>query len=156
MKTKSKKTKKTGKIKKMDLAQFKVEKDKLSKTLANHGKKMLADGFDAFFKAHPDVDAIRWTQYTPHFNDGDVCEFSRHEFDIRGHGDEQLVSGQEMDEDGFYYGWDIDDKCALGKALDVLEDTFSELEDVFQASFGDGVRVVATRKGFTVEDYDHD
>ncbi|SDH18098.1 hypothetical protein SAMN05421505_11285 [Sinosporangium album] len=24
----------------------------------------------------PRIEAIRWTQYTPYFNDGDVCEFS--------------------------------------------------------------------------------
>lgn len=29
-------------------------------------------------------------------------------------------------------------------------------DDVFQAVFGDGVQVTATRDGFEVEDYDHD
>ena len=26
--------------------------------------------------AHDDVESVRWRQYTPYFNDGDVCEFS--------------------------------------------------------------------------------
>jgi hypothetical protein len=32
----------------------------------------------------------------------------------------------------------------------------SEMEDVMQAMFGDHVKVIATREGFDVEDYDHD
>lgn len=29
-----------------------------------------------YFETHPDVVAITWTQYAPHFNDGDACVFS--------------------------------------------------------------------------------
>jgi hypothetical protein len=32
----------------------------------------------------------------------------------------------------------------------------SEMEDVMKAMFGDHVKVVATREGFDVDDYDHD
>lgn len=44
------------------------------------------------------VEAIRWTQYTPYFNDGEACEFSVHEPYIRFvDGDEE--AGER--EDGF-------------------------------------------------------
>jgi hypothetical protein len=36
----------------------------------------------AFFARHPGVHGIRWTQYTPYFNDGDACEFSAHDPDL--------------------------------------------------------------------------
>jgi hypothetical protein len=32
----------------------------------------------------------------------------------------------------------------------------SEMEDIMLEMFGDHVKVVATRNGFDVEDYDHD
>jgi hypothetical protein len=32
----------------------------------------------------------------------------------------------------------------------------SEMEDVMQAMFGDHVKVIATREGFEVDEYDHD
>jgi len=42
-------------------------------------KKVFHASIASFFKAFPEVAAIRWRQYTPYFNDGDVCEFSVHE-----------------------------------------------------------------------------
>lgn len=46
-------------------------------------QKEAKDGFAAafrdFFKRFPEVIAIRWTQGTPSFNDGNPCTFSRHE-----------------------------------------------------------------------------
>ena len=44
------------------------------------GKNAVAALFKHFFATNPDVTGIGWTQYTPHFNDGDPCEFSVHEF----------------------------------------------------------------------------
>ena len=41
-------------------------------------KKVFHGAIAAFFKMYPEVAAIRWQQYTPYFNDGDVCEFGVH------------------------------------------------------------------------------
>ena len=145
----------------MNLKEFK----KLKTAFMKDAQKVIAGEFKEFFEKYPEVNAIRWEQYTPHFNDGDVCEFSRHGFDVRVTpnkispelGDAELVSGTETDEDDFYSSYDLDDKTPLGKALAELEDTFSgEVDDVFKSAFGDGYRIVATRKGFKVQDYDHD
>lgn len=54
----------------------------------------LLEKLDAVF-AFPEVDAIRWPQFTPYFNDGDACEFSVHDPLLR------LVDG---DEDAGYNG----------------------------------------------------
>lgn len=34
---------------------------------------------NGFFRAYPQVKSIYWTQYTPHWNDGEDCEFSVNE-----------------------------------------------------------------------------
>ena len=35
-----------------------------------------------FFKDNPQVTAFVWTQYTPYFNDGEECTFSRNEISV--------------------------------------------------------------------------
>lgn len=136
----------------MNLSDFKVAKQKFEK----NSKQILLDELQTFFDANPDIDALRWAQYTPHFNDGDVCEFSRHEFDVRGNVAELLFKAEDLDEDGFCSGWDIDTKSELRKTLNKLETACEDTDDLFKAAFGDGVQVIATRKGFKVTDYDHD
>lgn len=37
--------------------------------------------FEAVF-AEGIIDGVRWTQYTPYFNDGDACEFGANEVDV--------------------------------------------------------------------------
>lgn len=147
----------------MNLKQFKKEQEKLNDVLAKHGRSMLIEGFKEFFDANPTVKSVSWTQYTPHFNDGDVCEFSRHEFTIAGDFDSELKEDYkdspdtEVDDVPYYNDWSFNDGSSLKKALSDLEDTFDgDTEEVFRAAFGDGYQIVATRKGFKVEEYDHD
>lgn len=47
--------------------------------------------------AYPEVEAVRWEQYTPYFNDGDVCEFGVREPRIKFVGED---AGGDYD-DGF-------------------------------------------------------
>lgn len=47
--------------------------------------------------AFPEVEAVRWHQYTPYFNDGEACEFSIYEAHVKFAGDDD--SGES--EDGF-------------------------------------------------------
>ena len=140
----------------MDLSTFRVEQKKLNDSIQRHGKQAIADAFKSFFDKFPNVEAVRWTQYTPHFNDGDECVFDRHSFDLKGEFTEELISAEHTDDDGFYDCWDVNKKTELGKAARALNESFDDTNDVFKVAFGDGVRVTATRKGFTVEDYDHD
>lgn len=55
----------------------------------------------------PRIEAVRWSQYIPYFNDGDVCEFSAHEpaFKVNDRpGSDELGE----DEDGFLSLWDVE------------------------------------------------
>jgi hypothetical protein len=147
----------------MNLEQFKKEQGKLSAALEKHSRGMLVEEFKNFFDANPTVKSVAWTQYTPHFNDGDVCEFSRHEFNVAGDLDNDLKASYkdspdyEFDDTAFFGSWSFEDRSEVKRALKVLEKTLGgDTEAVFRAAFGDGYRIIATRKGFNVEEYDHD
>lgn len=141
----------------MDLSAFKVEKNKLNQVLEKHSRAMLVSEFKNFFDANPDVVALRWTQYTPHFNDGDVCEFGRHEFQVSGRFADQVDSEDANDDpEDFYDNYYLKKNSLIRNSLVKLEKVFAGTDDVFEAAFGDGVQVTCTRKGFEVEDYDHD
>lgn len=127
------------------------------------------DGVFAF----PEVESIKWDQYTPYFNDGDACEFDVREprFRITGVDDE---AGDY--EDGYLTGWDIRSgnelgpekygeevrypqvspalAAAIGKCTDALSGGAHEVD--LRKHFGDPAEVIATRDGFNVEFYDHD
>lgn len=138
--------------------------EEMQAQLSAEGQAAVKLMFRDFFAAHPSVAAVRWTQYTPHFNDGDPCTFSVREADLRlQDGDDWLTS------------WDLS-KHANGrltrllqgrteKGLDSLEDDFVKLSDLLQSdslsgilkiTFGDGYEVTATREAITAEHYDHD
>lgn len=51
-------------------------------------EKALNESVQKLFDAHPIVNEIFWTQYTPYFNDGEACEFSVNEAYFILEGDE--------------------------------------------------------------------
>jgi hypothetical protein len=48
------------------------------KAMETTAKSAFAEMAEEFFEENPDIIAFGWTQYTPYWNDGDVCEFSAH------------------------------------------------------------------------------
>ncbi len=122
------------------------------------GKRAVGALFTAFFAEHSDVTAIGWTQYTPHFNDGDACEFGLHGFHIAtatnvGWAEVSSLSEEDGDAAIFTDGYDTKDK-KMKAALSLVERSADE--DIFEAAFGDHVMVIAVREGFHVSEYDHD
>lgn len=134
-----------------------------------------------FFEKNPGITGVVWTQYTPYFNDGDTCEFSvgdptftnapvdelnevrwgEYEGETEGVWACENV-GYVLESDRPYYtetanairaagGVDPVSCTLFGKAIGS-----SEMEAVMEAMFGDHVKVIATRDGFDVEEYDHD
>lgn len=101
-----------------------------------------------FFAANPTIEAVKWTQYTPYFNDGDPCVFHVGETYARVDG----VEGD--DDDGFTDSWSLEG--APKEAIRVLGETLGSLEDVLEVVFGDHAEVIATRDELRVEEYDHD
>jgi hypothetical protein len=110
----------------------------------------------------PGVAAVRWTQYTPYFNDGDPCIFGVNDFTVK------LTDGDPDAGDygdGYLNEWDMRDRgtggwatgyANLAPALRSLEEVSEHFEEFLKESFGDHATVTATRAGFEIEFYDHD
>jgi len=118
------------------------------KTLSEEGEDALKEAFKDFFQKHPSVETITWTQYTPYFNDGDACYFHVHEFQINEEDDYEDDKEESEDQETE----EVED-TTLWDDLNELE---AIPEDVYEAVFGDHVRITATPEGFDVEEYDHD
>ncbi len=137
----------------MDAKKLIEMKKEYEATVKAHAKPVIAQLFKEFFTAVGDeVVAVKWSQYTPHFADGDPCIFSVNELEYKLKG----AKGDEGDhEDGFVY-YLADDSKVSGPA-DVLQTQVNSLEDVFLAAFDDGYEVTVTPDGkFESEEYEHD
>lgn len=126
------------------------------------------------------VDGIRWTQYTPHFNDGEACVFGINELQVRLKEevltDLGLINGER--ETYGYYGdnyndissieYDIEKKANLmnNDVAHLVVQTTNELHELFEhllgyegaleARFGDHAQITITKDGIEVEEYEHD
>lgn len=136
------------------IQEFIEKKQELEKQIAEHGRAALLEGFAALFAASPSIEAVRWRQYTPYFNDGEPCEFSVREpyYKLVGGSDEAGDYG-----DGFEYAGYMDSPVRAAVELTKHVKLFtSELEDVFHATFGDHAKVTVSRDlSVEVEQYDH-
>jgi hypothetical protein len=124
-----------------------------------------------FFDNNPGVTAILWTQYTPYFNDGDTCVFNVNDVYFTNANSEQMddvsswgeYEGEEetvwsetawgfnYHEDKHFEGINIEEANQFSKLVGS-----SDMEDVMKEMFGDHARVIATREGFDVQEYDHE
>lgn len=117
--------------------------------------------------AFPEVEAVRWGQNTPSFNDGDPCVFGVGELRVKIAGSDE--EGGDYG-DGFldqysicrHYGteWDWRNNSGhpIAKVLDGELDyrEVSAFEEALNQAFGDPAEVTATREGFEVEYYERD
>jgi len=128
--------------------------------------------------ATPGVEAVRWNQYTPYFNDGEPCVFNIYSAYIKIEGDDDYEDGDYGD--GYrstydLYDYDVSkgsdydsrrvfnpiggfDSKVLHEALSDFESTLSSgyHNTILGKKFGDPATVTATKDGFSVEFYDHE
>ena len=119
----------------------------------------------------PGVLSVMWRQYTPYFNDGDVCEFSAYGFAVEitdppaGHEPDYERYDNDSDTDHPYFDtytfYDYVDGVRtpnhpVFEPLSALGDASDHFLTVLYDHFGDHAIVTATRDGFTVETYEHD
>lgn len=124
------------------------------------------------------VEAVRWHQYTPYFNDGDACVFNVYGLTVK-----LDIFDDDEDEEGDYgdnfldgyslwvygqgnsYSERENNKQFILRGIDTKEiyDAFNALESVLghhevilQKKFGDPAQVTFDENGFNVEFYDHD
>jgi len=70
--------------------------EEMKAQLGSEGQATVKAVFHTFFTTYPNVAAVRWTQYTPHFNDGDPCTFSVGEAQMRFEGDENWLDSWSL------------------------------------------------------------
>lgn len=83
-----------------------VEKQKtLQEQFKIMGKPYIKSLFDEAFEEFPKIEKFWWVQYTPHFNDGEPCEFGVHDLYLLLEGDED-----SCDYEGTYlnFEWQVD------------------------------------------------
>ncbi len=141
----------------------------LQQEIKEVGQGSIKELFETIFKQAPSVTAVRWTQYTPHFNDGEPCVFNVHEPEVQfaegtflAQKHEEGRSYPEQDEyaDGeeYYDTWTFRvQQKAVADLVNGAYTVFQEIDQTMQAIFGDGVQVTVTREGeIEIDDYDHD
>lgn len=158
-----------------------ADQAEMQRKFQTQAQALFKDITKEFFDKNPGITGVVWTQYTPYFNDGDTCEFSVNDATFTNapvdelediswgeyNGDTEgvwacenlnhvLTCGREYYEDTKNQilasgGVDADSCNLFNKAI-----CSGEMESVMQAMFGDHVKVIATRDGFDVEEYDHD
>lgn len=163
------------------LDDLKKAKDEFQKAMQTEGKTAIKAAMDDLFAAFPQVAAIRWTQYTDYFNDGDPCVFHVHDPSVRLASHLAPAKGactscqtqnepdakfckkcshkfdEDEDERGSYLDeYEVKD-AAVKSALGDLGSKMSKLSEAFQLVFGDHTQVTVERGGeIEVEEHEHD
>jgi hypothetical protein len=121
------------------------------------------EALDAVFNSGL-VESVRWRQYTPYFNDGDVCEFGAHgvyfELSEAGLLAARLTGQNDRYsdyDDGFINSYSLKELPTYG----ILREFESAVESgrhfvLMTEKFGDHAVVTATKEKFVVDSYDHE
>lgn len=140
-----------------------------------HDPQEFIDALDALL-ALDSVEAVRWTQYTPYFNDGDACTFGvgqfcvkltidddDADFDFGSFRGEYDLYDYPRKEDGSkdYYADRIFEINGLNtepiyNAVNAIEGLAVHHEAILSKKFGDPAEVTYDGEQFSVEHYDHD
>lgn len=88
----------------------------LNKQMQENSKELMKEAFRDFFEKYQVVvDNVFWTQYTPHFNDGEACEFGVNDVFILLKADEEACE---------YEGSNVSDEEDIAN----LKKTIAEIE----------------------------
>jgi hypothetical protein len=88
-----------------------VQIEKIRTKTSKENQKLFNQAVKLIFKTHPELESFSWSQYTPHWNDGDECTFSTH-FDY-----ELVLNGEDEDPEGIE---------SVRENLQILEDKNAE------------------------------
>jgi hypothetical protein len=153
----------------MTLDEIKTLMDQAREAMRTNGRQALGTLFTELFAELPEIKKVVWEQYTPYFNDGESCEFSvntprfltEEEEDYEDEG-ECLYESIRSRKNGRSWASPpvLPQRLTSAEERQVAEmekvrKAFS-LEEVFELTFGDHCRVVATRDGFEVSSYEHE
>lgn len=140
------------------IEKYRKDKQEMNAELKKMGQSMFKPFFTGLFEEFPGIHAVRWVQYTTHFNDGDACVFGVHDPYVSTKSLSEMTDQERNDRecDPWFTSWDTK-VAAAGQAAKAVGKFFQDIEDVLESAFGDGVEVTVERSGaITVDDYDHD
>lgn len=145
----------------MNVTELQALKKQYDDAVAQNAKPLAKELLTKFFEANPDVALVVWTQYTPHFNDGDACVFRVNDPFAATKDMLKDLQGQELED--FLYDWDANLVSTYGEnkqvaaALKKLEKEMQTMDDLLEEAFGDHMKVTAYADGkFETDDYSHD
>lgn len=153
---------------KSDIRDLTTKFETMRLEISARGKEALKVGFDQFFELTPEVETVRWSQYTPYFSDGDENIFSVHDYLYTTAIDEAEGDIDWWDDGGIFDASTYRDVspqienyseeriAQIRENLEILKELFSLPDQVFKDAFDDHARITVTRSGFNVEECDHD
>lgn len=147
-----------------NLREIKRVQKEFDQKISKLGKKAAKELLELFFDKNPDINAIRWSQYTPYYSDGDTCEFGI--WDI-------LVSFDATPKDeGVYHemhdygehpltesGKNKEYIASLKKKVERFREKMEEISKIFQHAFGDHIQVTVFNDGkltLSIDSYEHE
>lgn len=118
----------------------------LQEVAKKSGGTALAGAFADFFAQHMEVEAVRFHQYTPGFNDGEPCVNSLGEIELKLFLEEEYCGGDYSD--------NPIDSAKLKKEFGELCAMLRTLEDQLEKVFGTNQEITVYRDKVDVEFYD--
>jgi hypothetical protein len=119
---------------------FQREVEKMKEALKSKFEGELQGIFTSVFEKYPNISSLKWTQFTPYWNDGEPCEFS-----VAG----IVIVDQDENETDEY---DEDYIPEVKK----ISNLFERSTEIMLMAFGDHVEITVDRDGVTVEEYEHE
>ena len=161
---------------KEDFLSIKKEMKRLRDEARSKVKNFFIKGMDMIFDTYPEVKSVSWTQYTPHFNDGEPCNFwcNVGDFGVNGYSDYSDEGEDEnsidvfKDGEAWNYDWKRDENnvsfkvyknpgARSVKIYEAISGFLNQLDsEDYMTMFGDHAEVIVRKGEITVEEYEHD
>lgn len=158
-KNKLEESKKTGEVLRKILEEYnnKLEEHKRTgKALRKEGLKIFEAAAKEVFESNPKLESFGWTQYTPNFNDGDICYFSVNEDNIYIN----EISIYDLEYENGEYVYEGVEKF---DGIENPENLVNEIRDLILSidqdsleEYGEGLVTIKREGTVDVEYYDHD
>ena len=118
------------------------EHKRLGVILQEKGQSIFEEASREIFKKYPNLNSFSWTQYTPHFNDGDPCHF--------GINDTIYLNGiSQYNDDCDEWNNIADDPNTI---TDEVYDLISSVDEDSMKLYGEG-KITVSKDGRIVCDY---
>jgi len=145
--------------------ELKAKMAEARKQLKETARKAFTEMAEELFAENPSILSFGWTQYTPYWNDGDVCEFGANtdypsvSFTAKdgkvvnyNENSGDCTDGDDTELDSTPYEKEFNKHL---KAISAFLNNFDE-EDL-EAMFGDHMQITVDRKGkVETEEYEHE